>query len=159
MNNKQINIKLIILPIVLILCIVILSFFFSKKIDYLKKEIDLVYFGNYVPVGTLYNIQEQYKTILKKRKISNKTKVNILKLWDSYYSSYHSKDEKKILKQINYRIKHNLKIKRLRNFKQNIKDIKYLIDYEATSAKKQRKKFLTNYTEISIQQTNYQMIK
>jgi len=148
MNYKQINARLLILPIVIILCITMLSYFFSQKIEYLKKEIDLVYFGNYIPVDTLYSIKDNYEQILKKRRVTSRLKSSILTKWKQYNSGYQTIEEKKQLKKINYRIYHNFKLRKLRNFKQNIKDIKYLIAYEAQIASKQRKEFLTNYSQI-----------
>ena len=83
MNKSNINIKLIILPIVIIVSMIILSFVFSQKIQLLKKEIDLIYFGNFVPNYKLNIIQNDLLRILYTGKINSKDKTLIT--YDSFY--------------------------------------------------------------------------
>lgn len=108
MGKINTNIKLIILPIVIIISMIILSFIFSQKIQILKKEIDLIYFGNFVPNHKLNMIKRDYLKIIHSGKITSKEKENILKNWEYYYNQYKTEEEKAVLKKINKQLRYAL---------------------------------------------------
>ncbi len=61
---KSVSFKLGVLSTIIILSLFISSFMFNSQIDKLKRNIDYIYFGNYVPVLKLYSIEEDYKDLI-----------------------------------------------------------------------------------------------
>lgn len=148
MSKINITYKLMILPIVIIISMVVLSFLFSQKIQILKKEVDLIYFGNFVPVDKLHNIKEKYIHIINTKKVTSSTKKYIFKEWDYYYKGYKTDEEKKLIKEINNQLHHAFKTKKTIDFKRSLQHIKALIKHEVNSAYIQRKSFLEEYTKM-----------
>ncbi len=142
------NIKLIILPIVIIISMIVLSFIFSQKIQLLKKEIDLIYFGNFVPNHKLNLIKKDYLKIIHSGKITSAEKKNILKNWEYYYNQYKTEEEKAVLKKINKQLRYALSKNAKSGFLQTLKEIDYLIKHEVDSAYLQRKQFLVKYQKM-----------
>ena len=60
----KINYKLFMLPILVLISLVYISFLFSSEIDRLKNKIDNIYFGNFIPVHKLHIIKEAYNKII-----------------------------------------------------------------------------------------------
>lgn len=148
MNKSNINIKLIILPIVIIVSMIILSFVFSQKIQLLKKEIDLIYFGNFVPNYKLNIIQNDLLRILYTGKINSKDKEEILSNWEYYFKQYKTEDERKIVNKIDLQLKKAFEENSKGAFKQSLKNIEYIIKHEVDGAYLQRKEFLLNYQKM-----------
>ena len=142
------NSKLIILPIFVIIAMVGLSFLFSQKIELLKKEIDSIYFANFLPVHKLHSIKESYIRLIKTRKYLTKEKREILANWDYYYKSYKSKDERVILEDTNKQLLYAFKTKRKSQFKISLKKIDYLISHEVDGAEMQRRAFVEKYNQM-----------
>ncbi len=148
MGKLNTNIKLIILPIIIIISMIILSFIFSQKIQLLKKEIDLIYFGNFVPNHKLNSIKSDYLKIIHSGKITSAEKKNILENWEYYFNQYKTEQEKPVLKKINKQLRYALSKNRKSGFKQTLKEIDYLIKHEVDSAYLQRKEFLLKYQKM-----------
>lgn len=142
------NIKLIILPIIVIISMIVLSFVFSQKIQILKKEIDLIYFGNFVPNHKLNIIKSDYLKIIHSNKITNSNKKEILKNWEYYYKQYKSDQERKIVNKIDQQIKRAFKKNHKSGFKKSLQNIEYLIKHEVNAAYLQRKEFLVKYQKM-----------
>ena len=142
------NIKLIILPIVIIVSMIVLSFVFSQKIQILKKEIDLIYFGNFVPNYKLNFIKNEYLRIIYSGKITEKEKKEILKNWEYYFKQYKTEEERKIVNKIDKQLKQAFTKNSKSSYKQSLKNMEYLIKYEVDSAYLQRKEFLVKYQKM-----------
>lgn len=145
---KNINNRLIILPIVVIIAMLILSFLFSQKIQILKKEVDLIYFGNFVPIHKLHLIENQFSKIIKNKKIIYKSKKAILLDWTYYNKQYKTKQERLVLSKLNSQLLSSFKINKVSNYKKILKEIKSLINHEINEASSQRKKFLLQYEQM-----------
>ncbi|RLA76029.1 MAG: GGDEF domain-containing protein [Epsilonproteobacteria bacterium] len=145
---NNLNYRLLALPIVVIIAMLGLSFLFSQKIQILKKEVDLIYFGNFVPVHKLHLIQTKIINKIDTNKISSKSKKIISKDWKEYNKQYKTISEKIILKKINIHFNKALKTNKKKYYKVILKDILYLIKHEVTSASVQRKKFLLKYQQM-----------
>jgi len=148
MNKININFKLIILPIVIIIAMIGLSFIFSKKIHNLKKQIDLIYFGNFIPIHKLHTIKSVYVDIIFKEELIEKDKKSILQNWRYYYKQYKNDDERVIVEKINTQLLEAFNINKKSVYKQTLKNIKYLISHEMDSAYLQRKAFVINYKNM-----------
>ncbi len=145
LNNK----KLLVLPIIVIISLVLSSFLFFNQINKLKKQIDSLYFGTFVPVYKLHTVVSSYSDILHIKKIDKQKRKYILKNWNYYYKSYKTDKEKKVLKKINHKIiksfaRYDKKL--LLNIIHNINNI---INYEVKIAHIQRKEFLYQYQQMS----------
>ncbi len=148
MNKINLNFKLMILPIVIIIAMIGLSFVFSQKIDNLKKQIDLIYFGNFIPIHKLHNIKERYMDIIFQKKLMIEDKKSILKNWRYYYKQYKNKDERVIVERINKQLIKAFKTNKGSGYKQSLKNINYLISKEMDSAYLQRKEFVVRYERM-----------
>jgi len=142
------NSKLIILPIFVIIAMIGLSFLFSQKIELLKKEIDNIYFANFLPVHKLHSIKESYIRLIQTRRYLTKEKKEILDNWNYYYKSYKSKKERLVLEQTNKQLLYAFKSKRKKQFQISLNKIDFLIKHEVTSAVIQRKAFVTKYKQM-----------
>ncbi|MBD3840885.1 MAG: GGDEF domain-containing protein [Campylobacterales bacterium] len=148
MKKLNIHTKLIILPVLLIVAIIALSVLFSQKIDRLKKEVDLIYFGNFTPVHSLHQIKEKYLQILNTKKISTHNEKFVLQKWQEYYTGYKTDEEMARLKKINQQLLQAFKTANIEDMKDSLNHINYLIRHEVDSAYLQRKEFLSQYQEM-----------
>ncbi len=146
--KMTLNLKLIILPIVAIIAMTILSFIFSQKIEILKKEIDSIYFGNFVPVHKLHNVKESYIKIIDTNKLAQKSKKNILDNWKYYQNIYKTKNEKLLITKINQQLVYAFKVNKKSEFIATLKNIDFLINHEIKTASIQRKEFLVKYDKM-----------
>ena len=89
------------LPIMVLVSLVYISFLFSSEIDRLKNKIDNIYFGNFIPVHKLHIIKEEYNKIIITPKAFNTSKKVIMKNWNHYNSQYKSEQERKVVTKIN----------------------------------------------------------
>ena len=145
----DIDYKLLILPFIIIFTIIILSQIFSSKIDRLKKEVDLIYFGNYVPIDNLHILKEKYHMAIVNKKLSTGDKKIITQKWNSYYKQYKTKKEMEKLVLINQQIKNTLNSHSIGKYKKSLSHINYLINHERDSAYLQRQAFLLQYKQMS----------
>ncbi|MEA3553542.1 MAG: GGDEF domain-containing protein [Campylobacterota bacterium] len=145
----KLNLKLLAAPFVILLSLFYISFIFSSEIDRLKKEIDNIYFGNFIPVHKLHIILEKYNEIIYDDLTIVYNKKTIEKNWRYYNSQYKTDKERKIVEKIDKLI--------LKSFNNNSKDyykfvitqINLLIEHEIYSASMQRKSFLEEYNKIN----------
>ena len=142
------DIKLLILPIIVIISILILSFIFSQKIQILKKEVNLIYFGNFTPINKLHIIKEQYINLINNPTDISEYKQIILKNWIYYNKQYKSKDEKQVSDKINHQLLTSLQSKNINRYKTTLKNINFLLKYEQDSAYLQRRNFLLKYKQM-----------
>jgi diguanylate cyclase (GGDEF)-like protein len=145
----KINYKLLALPILVLISLVYISFLFSSEIDRLKKQIDNIYFGNFIPVHRLHIIKEEYKNILFDQKNFDSSRKSILLNWEFYNSQYKSKNEREVVNKINNHIKRSFTKNTNDYYKYILTQVDLLIQYEVSSASIQRKKFLQRYEEVS----------
>lgn len=130
------------------------SFIFNSQIENLKKQIDNMYFGNFVPVKNLQNISSNYKDMIiclqnyEKLCSINKSIRDIKKDWDFYYKAYKTIAERKVVNSINEDIKISFMDKNSMKYTIMIQKINFLIDYEVNNAQKQRKEFLEKYENM-----------
>ncbi|RXJ86479.1 diguanylate cyclase domain-containing protein [Arcobacter sp. CECT 8985] len=151
---KSISFKLVLLVTIVILALLSSSFLFNSQIDKLKKQIDNIYFGNFVPLITLDIVLKNYQTIIKCKKLTKAKcditaeKTVIIKNWDSYYQSYKTKEERKIVNDVNSSIKTSFKIDKIAAYEVIIKQINFLKEHEVDVAYKQRREFLIDYSNM-----------
>ena len=144
LNNK----RFFILPLVIIVSLVVSSILFFNQIDKLKRQIDNLYFGTFIPVHKLHLVLEQYNKILYTKKITRIQKKEILKNWNYYYKGYKTKKERITLKKVNDKIIDSFKTynsKHLRNIVTNIDNI---IKYEVQIAATHRRTFILKYESM-----------
>jgi len=144
----KINYKLFALPIIVLIALVYISFLFSSEIDRLKKQIDNIYFGNFIPVHRLHIIKEEYKNIIYDQKNFDSSRKSILLNWEFYNSQYKTIQEREVVKKIDTHIKKSFKLNTNKYYRYIITQIDLLIQYEVSSASIQRKDFLNKYNDI-----------
>jgi diguanylate cyclase (GGDEF)-like protein len=144
----KINYKLFALPIIVLLALLYISFMFSSEINRLKKQIDNIYFGNFIPVHKLHIIKEEYKNIIHDKTHYIGGKDIILENWNHYNSQYKTAKERVVVQKINKQIKLSFKKQKKRFYNYIIKQIDLLIQYEVSSAYLQRKEFLSQYDKV-----------
>ena len=142
------NIKLFALPVVVLLSLFYISFLFSSEIKNLKKNIDNIYFGNFIPIDKLHIIYENYTNIIYSQDDKTKNKAIIVKNWNFYKNQYKTSQERKKVDIIDNQIKEAFKIDDKKHYLFIKKQIKYLIEHEIFSASIQRKKFLDDYKKV-----------
>ena len=113
--RKHIDIKLFILPVLIIVSLIIISFVFSSQIKILKQQIDNIYFANYVTIDKLHNIKQDYIKVVYGKKNILKYKKSILKNWNYYIKQYKTQKEKQIIKKINKQILLSFRKKHFKN--------------------------------------------
>lgn len=150
---KSITFKLIVLVSIVLAALISASLLFNSQIDRLKKQIDNIYFGNFIPVVKLRIITDNYKDIISCRTMKyvceyKKEQEAILQEWDYYYKSYKSDKERIVVDSINEQILDSFKSNKLYKFKNVVKKVDFLIEYETQVAFKQRKLFVDDYKKM-----------
>ncbi len=151
---KSVSFKLTILVTIIILTLISASFLFNSQIDKLKKQIDGIYFGNFVPLITLDLVLKNYQTIIKCKELTNKKcnitaeKTVILKNWEQYANSYKTQKERVIVNDIDKSIISSFKIDKIEVYELILKQINFLKEYEVDVAYKQRREFLKDYSDM-----------
>ncbi|WP_164968096.1 diguanylate cyclase domain-containing protein [Arcobacter sp. CECT 8986] len=151
---KSVSFKLAILVTIVILALISASFVFNSQIDKLKKQIDNIYFGNFVPMITLDIVLKNYQTIIKCKKMTHNKcditaeKTVILKNWQNYYKSYKTEKERKIVNDVNKSIITSFKIDKILAYEVILKQISFLKEHEVDVAYKQRREFLIDYSNM-----------
>jgi diguanylate cyclase (GGDEF)-like protein len=150
---KSVTFKLILLVLVVLFALIGASLLFNSQIDKLKTQIDSLYFGNFVPIVKLQNIRDNYKSIISCRTMKyvcdfKKEQKSILKEWDYYVNSYKNEHERNVINNVDEALQKSFKVNKLHKFKNIVKKIDFLIDYETQTAFKQRKIFVEDYNEM-----------
>ncbi|PPK60785.1 diguanylate cyclase (GGDEF)-like protein [Malaciobacter marinus] len=151
---KSLSFKLLLLVTIIIFALISASFLFNSQIDKLKKQIDNIYFGNFVPLITLDLVLKNYQTIIQCKKITNNKcnieaeKTVILKNWKNYNKAYKTKQERKIVSDIDKFIVNSFKLDKIEIYELVIKQINFLKDHEVDIAYKQRREFLVDYSSM-----------
>jgi diguanylate cyclase (GGDEF)-like protein len=151
---KSVGFKLMMLLITIILTLVVASLLFNKQIDVLKRQIDSIYFGNFMPVLKLNNVANSYKDLIicinnpKLRCDFKKHKRVIKKNWQYYFKSYKTDKERAVINAINTDMQSSFEGKNPAKFNIMIQKINFLIEYETDEAYKQRKEFLNSYDSM-----------
>jgi len=147
----KINYKLFMLPIMVLISLVYISFLFSSEIERLKSKIDNIYFGNFIPVHKLHTIKQEYNKIIVNSKSFRKSQKIIINNWNYYNNQYKSEQERKVVEKINNQIKNSFKKQNKQFYKYVITQVDLLIQYEVSAAEQERKVFLVEYEKV----TNY----
>jgi len=145
----KINYKLFMLPIIVLISLVYISFLFSSEIERLKSKIDNIYFGNFIPVHKLHIIKEEYNKIIISSKTFNKSQKIIIDNWNYYNTQYKSEQERKTVQKIHNQIESSFKKQNKQFYQYIITQIDLLIKYEVSSASIERKDFLIQYETIN----------
>ena len=150
---KSITFKLIVLVSIVLVALISASLLFNSQIDRLKKQIDNIYFGNFIPIVKLRIITDNYKDIISCRTMKyvcdfKKEQNAILQEWDYYNKSYKNEKERIVADSINEQILDSFKSNKLYKFKNILKQINFLIEYETQVAFKQRKSFVDDYKKM-----------
>ncbi|SKB41503.1 diguanylate cyclase (GGDEF) domain-containing protein [Malaciobacter marinus] len=151
---KSLSFKLLLLVTIIIFALISASFLFNSQIDKLKKQIDNIYFGNFVPLITLDLVLKNYQTIIQCKKITNNKcnieaeKTVILKNWNNYNKAYKTKQERKIVSDIDKFIVNSFKLDKIKIYELVKKQINFLKDHEVDIAYKQRREFLVDYSSM-----------
>jgi len=145
----KLNFKLLAAPFVVLISLFYMSFLFSSEIDRLKKEIDNIYFGNFVPVHKLHIILEKYNEVLDDHNILKYDKKIIEQNWNYYNKQYKTDKERKIVEKIDKFIAKSFTKNNNDYYKFITQQIKLLIEHEIYSASVQRKSFLKEYNKIN----------
>lgn len=150
---KSVVFKLVTLVLVVIFAIIGASLLFNSQIDNLKKQIDKIYFGNFVPVVKLEKILDNYRSIISCRTMRykcdfSKEEVAIIDEWEYYYNSYKNKKERNVVEKIDKELRAAFLRNKLHIFKDMVKKIEFLIEYETQMAFKQRKLFVEEYEKM-----------
>ncbi|MEA2017746.1 MAG: diguanylate cyclase [Campylobacterota bacterium] len=145
----KINYKLVALPLIVLVALLYISFMFSSEIDRLKKQIDNIYFGNFVPVHKLHIIKEEYKNIINDETNYIRSRDVIIENWNYYNSQYKTDKERVTVEKIDKRVLRSFKKQEKQFYDYMTKQIDLLIQYEVSSAYLQRKDFLTQYEKVS----------
>ena len=151
---KSVSFKLGVLSVIIIFSLLASSLLFNSQIDKLKDRIDYIYFGNYVPVLKLHNIEENYVdliTCMRTHKKCNRDPFfkKIKKDWEYYNNSYKNLKERKIVNEINSFAEKSLNYKaKISDYNDMIKKVDFLKEHEKTVAYKQRKSFLKEYRSM-----------
>ena len=151
---KSLSFKLGVLTAIILISLLTSAFMFNSQIDKLKKRIDYIYFGNYIPVLKLHTLEDLLDNLIicmKKYKKCNRTPYfeKIKKEWTYYNNSYKSENERKIVYLINKDILNSLDYKtKISTYNLMINKINFLKEYEKEIAYKKRKEFLNEYQSM-----------
>lgn len=147
--------KFLMLFVVILGSLMISSYIFNEQIRNLKKQVDNIYFGNFVPLLKLENIVNDFKDIklillkdVYKETIEDK-KDNIYKNWKYYYNIYKTDGERAIVDQISRDVDYTFKNLTITGLNEMLAKMDFLINYEIEAAQKQRKIFLLQYKQMT----------
>lgn len=154
-NNflKSTTLKLIILVCTVLATLIFSSLLFNTQIDNLKKQVDNIYFGNLIPIVKLQIILDNYQKIISCKTNKHPCAIQeeektIIQEWNYYYQSFKNNDERVVVDTINEEVKKSIEANKLENYKNILKRIDFLIQYETQVAFKERKKFVEDYQEM-----------
>ncbi|WP_321315727.1 GGDEF domain-containing protein [Halarcobacter sp.] len=151
---KSLSFKLGVLIVIILLSLFTSAFMFNSQIDKLKKRIDYIYFGNYIPVLKLHTLDDLFSDLIvcmKTHKKCNRTPYfkKIKKEWDYYNNSYKADEERKVVDKINKDILNSLTFKaKFSTYNLMIEKINFLKEHEKKVAYKKRREFLAEYSSM-----------
>ncbi len=145
----KLNYKLLSIPFLVIVSLFYISFIFSTQISDLKKQVDGIYFGNYIPVKRLHLISENYKNILIYHQDYDYSKQLILENWNQYKEQYKTTKEKIAVENIDLMINKSFVVMSEEYFKYIIGQIDLLVKHEEYTASLERKEFLIRYKSMN----------
>lgn len=151
---KSVSFKLIILTIIILVSLFLSAFMFNSQIDKLKKRIDYIYFGNYIPVLKLHTLDDLFEDLVVCMKTYKKCDREpffrkIKKEWSYYNNSYKADEERKVVKAIDKKLMDSLNDSaKISTYKDVLKQIDFLKEHEKRVASKKRKEFLKEYSSM-----------
>lgn len=145
--------KLFLLVFTVFLVLIVSAFLFNSQVEKLKKQIDLLYFGDFITVVKLQAIKSDFETIISclsndKNCDISKEKKSILEEWNYYYLSFKTQKEKEVVESINQDLLKSFEENRIENYQKNLNNADFLIKYETKQAFEQRKSFLKDYEQM-----------
>jgi len=143
------NKRFFILPIIIIGSLILSSILFFNQIDKLKKQIDYIYFGTFIPVHKLHSIVNEYDKYIVTKEINESQKKIIKKEWNYYFKSYKTDKERIVLDKINLKITKSFSAYDNKLLANIVKNINNVIAYEVKIASQQRKLFLVKYENMN----------
>ena len=151
---KNTSFKLGALSLIILISLLVSSFMFNSQIDKLKKRIDYIYFGNYIPVLKLHTIEEAYEDLITCMRTYKKCDrepffEKIKKEWNYYDNSYKDIEERKVVDKISISVSSSLNYKtKISEYKSVINEIDFLKEHEKSVAYKKRRVFLDEYSSM-----------
>lgn len=147
---KSTAVKLLLLVCTALLTLILSTFLFNSQIDGLKKQIDILYFANLIPIVKLQIIADKFKEIESCKKVKNDCDFKeqqevILQEWSYYVNAFKNVEERIVVETINEELINTFKENKLPLYKNILKRIDFLIKYETKVAFKERKIFLEDY--------------
>lgn len=152
---NSVSFKLLLIFLTSILMLSSASFIFFTQINSLKKQIDYLYFGNFIPVKNLQNINSNLKDIIiclnnNERLCSiKKEKEKIFYDWNYYYKSYKNDRERKVVDAVNEDLITTFMDKNPLKYSLMIEKIGFLVEYEIKNAEIQRREFIVKYQNMN----------
>jgi len=154
-NNflKSTTVRLIILVCTVLATLIYSSLIFNTQIDNLKKQVDNIYFANLIPIVKLQIILDNYQKIISCKTSKHPCSIQeeektITQEWNYYYQAFKNKDERVVADTINEEVKKTFTENKIENFRNILKRIDFLIQYETQVAFKERKKFVEDYQDM-----------
>ncbi len=107
---KNTSFKLGALSIIILVSLLTSSFMFNSQIEKLKKRIDYIYFGNYIPVLKLHTIEDQLNSLIvcmrTHKKCEREPYFNKIKEEWNYYNNSFKNDEERVAKMVFFKNRH-----------------------------------------------------
>ncbi|MEA2049332.1 MAG: GGDEF domain-containing protein [Campylobacterota bacterium] len=141
------NYKLLSIPIIVLISLFYVNYIFSSQIESLKKQVDNIYFGNFIPLSRLHNIHKSYQDILIFDNI-NVSKKDIIENWNKYKKQYKTSKEQLIVDTLDRKIMNSFSKNNKQYYKYIITQIELLVEHETYLASIERKEFLLKYNKM-----------
>lgn len=150
---KSTTAKLFILVCTIFFTLIISALLFNSQVAKLKKQIDNIYFGNFIPIVKLHLIKDEFQVIIDCKKNNkacdySKEKTNITEEWNYYFNAYKKPDEKVVVDSINEDFEKAFSQETIELFSHILARVDFLIKYEMNQAFKQRKNFVEDYENM-----------
>ncbi|RXJ70190.1 GGDEF domain-containing protein [Halarcobacter ebronensis] len=151
---KSVSFKLSVLSVIILLSLLTSAFMFNSQIDKLKKRIDYIYFGNYIPVLKLHTIDDTYNALIecmKKYKKCDRSSYfkKIRSEWKYYNNAYKSDSERMVVNKVDKSVMNSLNDEaKIPVYNSVINEINFLKEHEKKVAYKKRKEFLEEYSSM-----------
>jgi diguanylate cyclase (GGDEF)-like protein len=145
--------KLLLLVFTVFTALIFSALLFNSQIEKLKNRIDILYFGDFIPVVKLQSIKSDFENIVNCLKIDincdiSSEKKSIEEEWKYYISSFKTEKEKELISLINYDLIDSFNKHNQEAYQKNLSNIDFLIKYETKQAFEQRKLFLEEYEKM-----------
>lgn len=151
---KNSSFKLGILSIIVLTSLLISSFMFNSQIEKLKKRIDYIYFGNYIPVLKLHTIEDSLNGLIVCMRTFKKCErepyfSKIKEEWSYYNNSFKNDEERIVVDKISKDVFDSLNYNSMVPvYLDVIKKINFLKEHEKNVATEKRKAFLKEYSSM-----------